>query len=114
MKRENYQHEIRNALECKTADEYIAVLGWCGWMEEFADGDDATQTVAVLENIHWLAHATIADIRKRTGETQSSFAKKMGIPRRTVENWEKRGACPEYLKLSLAENLGLVNFNLEF
>lgn len=40
----------------------------------------------------------IKDLRTATGMTQKSFAEYFGIPKRTVEDWE-RGArkCPVYL-----------------
>jgi putative transcriptional regulator len=42
-------------------------------------------------------------IRKSTGLSQAAFAKRFGIPRRTIEDWE-RGimACPVYVAEMLA------------
>lgn len=33
-------------------------------------------------------------IRKKTGLTQAEFAKRYGIPKRTVENWETEVTVP--------------------
>ena len=41
---------------------------------------------------------TIKDLRSRSNMTQKDFAEYFGIPKRTLEDWE-RGArkCPDYL-----------------
>lgn len=41
---------------------------------------------------------TIKEMRAKTGLTQAQFAQLLGIPKRSIENWE-RGAsqCPEYV-----------------
>lgn len=40
---------------------------------------------------------TIKDMRTRTGLTQAQFAELLGIPKRTIENWERDvNRCPEY------------------
>lgn len=46
---------------------------------------------------------TILAIRKSTGLSQAAFAKRFGIPKRTIEDWE-RGimACPTYVAEMLA------------
>ena len=41
----------------------------------------------------------IREMRKRTGMTQHDFAQRLGIPKRTVQNWEtSERECPQYLK----------------
>ena len=46
---------------------------------------------------------TIKEIRQQSGMTQKEFSEYFGIPKRTIEDWD-RGArkCPEYL-ISLME-----------
>ncbi len=45
-----------------------------------------------------LMETAIKGIRKITGLSQAAFAKKYGIPKRSVENWEEGSrSCPEYL-----------------
>lgn len=45
----------------------------------------------------------IKELRKSTGLSQVKFAKKYGIPRRTVENWESGASTPpEYERALLA------------
>lgn len=41
----------------------------------------------------------IREMRKRTGMTQHDFAQRLGIPKRTVQNWEtSERECPQYVK----------------
>lgn len=72
------------------------------------DGADPEQVVQVLDNIWGVAHMTVADIRATTGLTQAKFAERFCIPKRTLENWEMRGSCPDYTRLMMAEVLGLL------
>lgn len=54
------------------------------------------------------AHLTVKAIRAATGLSQAAFAQRFCIPRRTVENWESgASACPDYLRLLLAQAVGL-------
>ena len=42
---------------------------------------------------------TIKEMRAETGLTQVKFAEHLGIPRRTIENWESGvNDCPKYVK----------------
>lgn len=50
----------------------------------------------------------IAEIRRATGLSQAAFAARHGIPRRSIENWERYpGRCPDWLRRLLAEVEGL-------
>lgn len=41
----------------------------------------------------------IRELRKLAGMTQEEFGTYLGIPRRTVQNWEGgKNQCPEYLQ----------------
>jgi len=40
---------------------------------------------------------TIKEMRVKTGLTQAKFAELLGIPRRSIENWESGASkCPDY------------------
>lgn len=42
---------------------------------------------------------TIKEMRAETGLSQVKFAEYLGIPRRTIENWESGvNDCPKYVK----------------
>lgn len=41
---------------------------------------------------------TIKEMRAKTGLTQAQFAQLLGIPKRSIENWERDiSRCPEYV-----------------
>ena len=67
--------------------------------------DDLVQTVGLVWDA---AHRSISDIRATTGLSQSRFAALYGIPRRTYQNWEIGRGCPDYLRLLLQVDLGLL------
>lgn len=62
-----------------------------------------------LSNIWDLAHLSMRELVSRTSLSQTTFAKRAGIPLRTVQDWccEKR-ACPAYVRFLLAEHYGLI------
>ena len=62
-----------------------------------------------LSSIWDLVHLSMRELVARTGLSQTSFAKRTGIPLRTVQNWccEKR-ECPVYVRFLLAEHYNLL------
>lgn len=67
--------------------------------------DDRIHSLGALWDV---AHITIREIRAATGLSQVAFAQRFCIPRRTVENWESgASACPDYLRILLAQAVGL-------
>ena len=62
-----------------------------------------------LSNIWDLAHLSMRELVSRTGMSQTAFAKQVGIPLRSVQDWccEKR-ACPAYVRFLLAEHYNLL------
>lgn len=77
--------------------------------------DDASDCVDLdaekerLSNIWDLAHLPMREMVACTGLSQTAFAKQVGIPLRTVQDWcgEKR-ACPTYVRFLLAEHYKLL------
>ena len=64
---------------------------------------------ARLSTIWDLAHLPMRELVARTSLSQTTFAKRAGIPLRTVQDWcgEKR-ACPVYVRFLLAEHYKLL------
>ena len=62
-----------------------------------------------LSHIWELAHLSMREMVACTGLSQTAFAKRAGIPLRTVQDWcgEKR-ACPAYVRFLLAEHYNLL------
>lgn len=65
-----------------------------------------------LGQIWDVAHMGVKEIRTSMGASQAEFAVRFCIPKRTLENWETTSSshrdCPSYVKLLLAESIGLV------
>ena len=49
-----------------------------------------------------------SELRAASGLTQAAFAEKFSIPKRTVEGWEAKGTYPSYVRLMLAQLLGII------
>ena len=85
-------------------DLYIAERGWQGWMDEFGE-EDTSSIIRVLDAIYTMAHGGIAAIRSITGMSQVNFSAAYGIPRRSVENWERDSSetreAPSYTQMLL-------------
>lgn len=62
-----------------------------------------------LSRIWELAHLSMREMVACTGLSQTAFAKRAGVPLRTVQDWcgEKR-ACPAYVRFLLAEHYQLL------
>lgn len=75
------------------------------------DGQDIPENrIAEISDIWDVAHLTICDIRQHTGLSQAKFATRFCIPRRSIEDWESGARkCPDYLRLLLAQTVGLYN-----
>lgn len=85
-------------------DLYVAEYAWQNWMGKPGDGD--TDTIArVLHAIFIMAHGGVAAIRSVTGMSQVTFSVVYGIPRRSVENWERDSSetreAPSYTQMLL-------------
>ena len=62
-----------------------------------------------LANIWELAHLPMRELVGRTGLSQTAFAKRAGIPRRTVQGWcLGERDCPAYVRFLLAEHYKLL------
>ena len=75
-----------------------------------ADGCvDLDAEKARLSTIWDVAHLSMRELIARTGLSQTAFAKQVGVPLRTVQDWcgEKR-ACPTYVRFLLAEHYKLL------
>ena len=62
-----------------------------------------------LSTIWELAHLSMRELVDRTGLSQTAFAKRAGIPLRTVQGWcLGERDCPAYVRFLLAEHYGLI------
>lgn len=77
--------------------------------------DDASDCIDLdaekerLSVIWDLAHLSMRELVDRTGLSQTAFAKRAGIPLRTVQNWCAGSRdCPAYVRFLLAEHYNLL------
>lgn len=55
----------------------------------------------------------VKEIREKTGLSQSNFAKKYGIPVRTLQGWEAGRKAPDYILEMIAKNVALDEIELK-
>lgn len=77
--------------------------------------DDASDCIDLdaekerLSRIWELAHLSMREMVACTGLSQTAFAKRAGIPLRTVQNWCAGSRdCPAYVRFLLAEHYNLL------
>lgn len=95
-------------------DRYIAEWGTSSifYSEPDEDGPETDDVVRQLREIWRTAHMAVRDIRKAAGLTQAGLAAHFCIPRRTVEDWDSgRSNCAPYIRLMMAEALGIVKID---
>lgn len=100
-----------DALSNKGASREAFVSDWALSSIWDDDGQDIPEDrIAEIGDIWDVAHLTICDIRQHTGLSQAKFATRFCIPRRSIEDWESGARkCPDYLRLLLAQAVGLYN-----
>ncbi len=99
-----------DALSNESASREAFVSDWA-LSSIWDDGQDIPEDrIAEIGDIWDVAHLTICDIRQHTGLSQAKFATRFCIPRRSIEDWESGARkCPDYLRLLLAQTVGLYN-----
>ncbi len=101
-----YMNVVQDAITQPDEDLFVSEYGYPDWFDEISpDGDEA---VKILRGIHRAVHMSIRDLINAIGMTQVAFARHFVIPLRTVENWAGgQRECPLYLKLLMAQDLGI-------
>lgn len=96
------------ALADKDRDMYVSDWALSDIWGDPPDAEIPEDRIKSLIALWDVAHITIREIRAATGLSQVAFAQRFCIPRRTVENWESgASACPDYLRILLAQAVGL-------
>ena len=98
-----------------TEDEYqrfVDEVGFEDWMGEFMDGDELTEreereiNKVLAEALELSREPRLKAERKLSGLTQAQMAEELGIPKRTIENWESgTRTAPEYVERLIVEKL---------
>ena len=71
--------------------------------------DDKVLCSDQLERIWTVAGMPFSAIRTASGLTSAKIAEKFHIKIRTVESWCSKGKCPDYVRLMIAEKLGMIS-----
>ena len=98
-----------DAKENRDIDAFVSE--WClsdMFCPNDPEKDVPLELISELRNIWHVAHMSFKELRATTGLSQIKFAEHFCVSRRTVENWEIRECCPSYVKLMMAEILGLI------
>lgn len=112
MKSDVFYNLVLDAQEAKSCEMFIAEPGWQDWMEEY--GKDTNKLVSDMESIWQAVKMPFSELRAVSGLSQAAFGKRFCIPRRTIEDWESGNRTPPvYLRLLLADNLGILNIKRE-
>ncbi len=107
MTKERFLYLYHIAKEQPNLPLYIGEFGYPDYFNEISTDPD--EVVKRLTEIHNLAHMSMSDVVKTSQFGISEFARYFDIPLHTVQNWVYGArACPEYVKLLVAENLGLI------
>ena len=76
----------------------------------FPEDSDLLENAEYLGKLWDVAHMSVKGICKAAGLTQAALAQRFCIPKRTVEDWcGERRACSDYIRLMMAECLGLLS-----
>lgn len=77
--------------------------------DDFEGHLDLDAETVRLSHLWDVSRMNVREMVACTGLSQTAFAKQVGIPLRTVQDWcgEKR-ACPVYLRFLLAEHYGFI------
>lgn len=75
----------------------------------FPEDSDLLENAELAGNIWDIAHMTIKDLCQQTGISQAAIGYRFCVPYRTVQQWYAGDrSCPEYVKIAMADSLGLL------
>lgn len=116
MKHEHFYLLVDEAQAQPDLDTYVAEWGTSSLFLPDPDdpAPDYNQIVADLTNIHSIAHMDIKALVQASGLTQTALARRFDIPLRTLQGWcSGSRQCPPYVKLMMADLLGLITVHRE-
>lgn len=86
MKFNEFRTHYNDAIETSTLELYIAEPGWESWMDNL-DVDTIVKTMTTIYELS-RANMEITELRKIVGFSRAEFSRLLGIPLRTLENWD--------------------------
>lgn len=85
MKYELFSSLYAEALGYADVDMFVGERGWQDWMDAYP----TEQIADMLQDIYFLAHASIREVREKHGYSRAAFARLFRVPIRTNEDWDK-------------------------
>lgn len=109
IKANRFREIVMSAQEEPDLQHFLVAYGLPLWIFEEVT-DDEQEAIQIITQIHRVANMTPQALIAAAGMNQTTFSRRFGIPRRTVQEWcGGRRQMPEYLKNMAAELLGLLN-----
>lgn len=108
IKADRFNEIVKSCREQSDLQMFLTEYGLPEWiLAEVTEDEQAA--VDMIINIHRVTHMTPRELIAEAGLNQSKFARRFGIPLRTVQDWcGGRRSMPEYLKFMCAELLGVL------
>lgn len=110
---EQFNHILKAALADDSTDKQSFINKWAYDAIFAEDENEKYDIVQEIASIWDIAHISIKEIRAKTGLSQVKFAEKFCVPRRTLEDWEAKNTCPNYVRLMLAQLAGVYKKNTD-
>lgn len=88
--------------EAVTSDSLDFFISERGWQQDWMDGLGISKIVKILEEIFFLAHSDLRQIRKKYGYSRIAFSRAFYIPSNTLLCWENGSrTAPPYVTILL-------------
>lgn len=97
------------ALATTDRDEYISDWTLSSIWGDDTEAETPNERIDYLGHLWDVAHMGVREICKASELSQVALSLRFGIPYRTVQNWcGDVNKCPDYVRLMMAECLGLI------
>lgn len=107
----DFRKHYIDAMEAKNEEIFIAEPGWEEWMDRY----NVDTVVSILRIIYKLSEAgkDVTELRKIYGVSRAEFSRMLGIPLRTIDNWNAKVSMPsEHLFFMIAHEV-FINMCME-
>lgn len=106
MKDKDFYTYYGEALKAADRDAFVSD---CALSSAFPADSDPLENAQAAGNIWDVAHMSIKDLCQHAKLSQVALSTRFCVPYRTVQDWYSgRSTCPQYIKLAMAELLGIL------
>lgn len=97
------------ALAASDRDAYVSDWAHSSIWEDDPESEIPSERIEYLGKIWDIAHMSANEIVGAAGLNRTEFAQRFCLPYRTLTNWCRgERSCPDYIRLMMAEALGLL------